>query len=433
MEYAEALDFLFNALPMYQRIGAAAYKKDLTNTIALCNYLNHPQQHFRSIHIAGTNGKGSTSHMLASILQEHGLKVGLYTSPHLKDFRERIKINGEDISKEFVTKFVEQHHAFFSSHELSFFEMTVGLAFQYFKDEKVDIAIIETGMGGRLDSTNIITPIMSVITNIGWDHMAFLGDTLPAIAGEKAGIIKSKIPVVISERQEEVQDVFMHKADYLDAPCVFADDLYELQHHEYIEENGQLYLKMKFLHWVTDEKISVITDLPGIYQLKNVTGVLAVVDELEEHELLTIDREKVLLGLKKVQTNTGLRGRWQILGKNPLIIADTAHNEPGIREILHHIETLKFEQLHLVIGFVNDKSIDKLLSMLPVTAKYYFTQASIPRAMAADELKEKAATYQLLGDSYPTVHEALEEARKLAGSNDLIFVGGSTFVVADIL
>lgn len=433
MNYSDAVEYLFNALPMFQRDGASAYKKDLSNTLKLCSHLGNPQKKFKSIHVAGTNGKGSTSHMLASILQEHGIKTGLYTSPHLKDFRERIRINGQKISEKFVVEFVKQHKVFFETFSPSFFEITVAMAFAYFAEEQVDMAVIETGMGGRLDSTNVILPELCVITNIGWDHTQFLGDTLPKIATEKAGIIKPKVPVVISERQEDVQEVFMKKADRENAPCIFADDVYELQEHSWFRENDKSYLRMKFLHWVTDEVIEISTDLPGIYQLKNVAGVLAAVDELEEHDILTISREAVLTALKKVQQNTGLQGRWQILGEKPLVIADTGHNKPGIAQVLEQLKLYDYQTLRFVIGFVNDKDIVGLLKMLPKKAVYYFTKASIPRALDEKKLAEIASAIGLQGETFRSPAEALTQARKDAASDDLILVGGSTFVVAEII
>ena len=433
MNYSEAVEYLYGALPMFQRDGASAYKKDLTNTLKLCTHLGNPHKKFKSIHVAGTNGKGSTSHMLTSVLQEHGLKTGLYTSPHLKDFRERIRINGQMISEAFVAEFVTRHKTFFESFEPSFFEITVAMAFAYFAEEQVDMAVIETGMGGRLDSTNVIQPELCIITNIGWDHMQFLGDTLPKIAAEKAGIIKPKVPVVISERQEEVQEVFMKKADREDAPCIFADDVYELQEHSWIRENDKSYLRMKFLHWVTDEAIEIDTDLLGIYQLKNVAGVLAAVDELEEHDILTVSRKAVLCGLKKVQQNTGLQGRWQILGEKPLVIADTGHNKPGIAQVLEQLKLYNYQTLRLVIGFVNDKDVTGILQMLPQDAEYYFTRASIPRALDEKVLAEQAAGFGLKGETFATPAEALIQAKKDAASEDLILVGGSTFVVAEII
>lgn len=433
MNYSEAVEYLYGALPMFQRDGASAYKKDLTNTLKLCTHLGNPHKKFKSIHVAGTNGKGSTSHMLASVLQEHGLKTGLYTSPHLKDFRERIRINDQMISEAFVAEFVTRHKTFFESFEPSFFEITVAMAFAYFAEEQVDMAVIETGMGGRLDSTNVIQPELCIITNIGWDHMQFLGDSLPKIAAEKAGIIKPKVPIVISERQEEVQEVFMKKADREDAPCIFADDVYELQEHSWIRENDRPYLRMKFLHWVTDEAIEIDTDLLGIYQLKNVAGVLAAVDELEEHDILTISREAVRSGLKKVQQNTGLQGRWQILGEKPLVIADTGHNKPGLAQVLEQLTLYDYQTLRFVIGFVNDKDVTGLLEMLPQEAVYYFTRAAIPRALDEKILAEQAAGFGLKGEPFPTPAEALAQARKDAASEDLILVGGSTFVVAEII
>ncbi len=433
MNYTEAVEYLYSALPMFQRDGASAYKKDLTNTLKLCAHLGNPHKKFKSIHIAGTNGKGSTSHMLASILQEHGLNTGLYTSPHLKDFRERIRINGKMVSEEFVAEFVTQNKDFFEIIKPSFFEITVAMAFAYFAEQQVDMAVIETGMGGRLDSTNVIEPELCIITNIGWDHLQFLGDSLPKIAAEKAGIIKHKVPVVISERQEEVQEVFMQKAHREDAPCLFADDVYEVQEYHWFKENNKPYLYIKYLHWVTDEIIEITTDLLGKYQIKNVAGVLTTVDELDEHNILTIDRKTVFNGLKNVQQNTGLQGRWQILSENPIIIADTGHNKPGLAQVLEQLQQYEYNTLRWVIGFVNDKDIDGILEMLPQQAIYYFTKASIPRAMDENLLAEKAAEFGLQGKTYATPLEALNQAKQEASPNDLILIGGSTFVVAEVI
>ncbi|MGE0561814.1 MAG: folylpolyglutamate synthase/dihydrofolate synthase family protein [Flavobacteriales bacterium] len=405
MTYQQTLDYLFSQLPMFQRIGASAYKVDLSNTIELCNLLNNPQHHFKSIHIAGTNGKGSTSHMLASILQEAGYKVALYTSPHLIDFRERIKVNGEMISKESVINFVKIYKADFEKINLSFFEWTVGLAFDYFSKQNVDIAVIETGLGGRLDSTNIIKPEISVITNIGIDHMQFLGDTLEKIAVEKAGIVKKNVPVIIGESQKEIEHVFNKKAKELDASIYFADQII----HQGLN-----------------------SDLQGSYQKKNIKTVLASVQELKKLGYI-ISEENIQVGLLNVVRNTGLMGRWQTLGENPKIICDTGHNEAGIKEVVNQIESLNHDKLHFVLGTVNDKEIDSILELLPKHAEYYFCQAKIPRALNVTELKNKAASYNLKGNSYDSVTRAYGMAKKAARKNDLIFVGGSTFVVAEVL
>lgn len=405
MTYQQTLDYLFSQLPMFQRIGASAYKVDLSNTIELCNLLGNPQHHFKSVHIAGTNGKGSTSHMLASILQEAGYKVGLYTSPHLIDFRERIKINGEMISEQEVVDFVTKYKKDFEKINLSFFEWTVGLAFDYFSNQKVDIAVVETGLGGRLDSTNVIIPEISIITNIGKDHMQFLGDTLEKIALEKAGIIKKNVPIIIGETQPEIKHVFVSKAKELGSAIYFADQI--------IQQGLE-------------------SDLKGSYQKKNIKTVLASVHELKKLEFAISD-EQIKSGLLHVMRNTGLMGRWQTLGLDPKIICDTGHNEAGIREVVSQLESLTYNKLHFVLGAVNDKEIDSVLELLPKNAMYYFCQAKIPRALDVNELKNKAKSYRLNGNAYSSVKNAYEEAKKTADKDDLIFIGGSTFVVAEVL
>lgn len=433
MTNQEALDYLFHALPMFQHVGAPAYKKDMGNITKLCNHLGNPQERFRSIHVAGTNGKGSTSHFLASIIQEHGLKTGLCTSPHLLRFNERIKVNGQEIDEAFVTRFVERHIAFFKTLDASFFEISVAMAFSYFAENGIDIAVVETGMGGRLDSTNILKPQLSIITQIGKDHTQFLGETLEEIAKEKAGIIKEKTPVIIFERQEAVQAVLMNKANYEDAPCLFADDVYEVKHHTFIQEENKSYLQAEFLHWVTDEKITVRSGLTGLYQLRNIAGVLTVVDELEEHEIIEIDRDAVLRGFKNVVENTGLQGRWQEVHTAPSIVLDVAHNAAGLEAVMEQISSMIFQRLHLVMGVANDKDIEEMLSLLPKEAVYYFTRASVPRALDERILWEQAKTAGLQGDAYTTPALALEAAYKAAEGEDLILVCGSAFLVADIL
>lgn len=405
MNYQQTLDYLFSQLPMFQRVGASAYKADLNNTIELCKLLHHPEKNFKSIHIAGTNGKGSTSHMLASILQEAGYKVGLYTSPHLKDFRERIKINGEMISEQEVVDFVIKHQSEFEQINLSFFEWTVGLAFDYFSKKQVDIAVIETGLGGRLDSTNVITPLVSVITNIGKDHTQFLGETLAKIASEKAGIIKENIPIIIGETQQETQQVFIDKAIEMSAKIFFADKI--------ITTNYE-------------------SDLKGIYQEKNKKTVLAAIQQLMNSGF-SITEENIKNGLLNVVKNTGLLGRWQILSENPLTICDTGHNEAGIKEVLKQISLTKHNHLHFVFGAVNDKEIDSILSMLPKNATYYFCQAKIPRALDVNVLYTKAKEFELKGNPYDSVENAIKQAKANASVNDLVFVGGSTFVVAEAI
>lgn len=430
MTYQETLDFLFNALPMFQRVGASAFKKDLSNTWALCEHLGNPQEKFKSIHIAGTNGKGSSSHAIAAVLQQAGYKTGLYTSPHLKSFTERIRINGVEIPQEEVILFVEENKAFLEVLKPSFFEMTVAMAFWYFAKKEVDIAIIEVGMGGRLDSTNVIKPELSLITNIGWDHMQYLGDTLPKIAGEKAGIIKEKIPVVISQTQKECHHVFLEKAAEMQAPIVFADEKWKVVRvpdkeiqpvsseacYE-IHSNGNTnYLKFGLL---------------GDYQVWNIPGILEVIFQLQQMGW-KISQQDVEIGLSKITELTGLKGRWQILDSSPLMIADTGHNEPGIRAILSQLAKYQYGKLWMVIGMVNDKDVSKILALLPKDATYIFCEAKIPRALPAKELAEKANKYGLFGKIVPNIPEAIEYARKNASHDDLIFIGGSTFVVAEI-
>ncbi len=405
MNYPETLDYLFGQLPMYQRIGNAAYKANLDNTYRLSEILNHPEKQFKSVHIAGTNGKGSTSHMLASVLQEAGYKVGLYTSPHLKDFRERIKINGAMISENEVIDFVKEYKNEFEKIQLSFFEWTVGLAFHYFANQKVDIAIIETGLGGRLDSTNIVTPEVAVITNISMDHTQFLGNTLAKIAAEKAGIIKPTIPVIIGETQSEIKHVFIEKANQLDAPIQFAEE-FPTKEYE--------------------------SDLKGVYQQQNKKTVLATIQVLQKLGW-NIAESHIINGLQNVVNNTGLMGRWQMLNKQPLTICDTGHNEAGIKLILAQINQQSFEKLHFVLGVVNDKDITNILQLLPKNATYYFCQAKIPRALDVNILAEKATAVGLSGTTFPSVAAAYKAAQKNATAQDLIFIGGSTFVVAEVV
>ncbi|NQX98222.1 MAG: bifunctional folylpolyglutamate synthase/dihydrofolate synthase [Flavobacteriales bacterium] len=405
MNYQQTLAYLFTQLPMYQRVGKAAYKVDLTNTHLLCKLLKNPENKFKSVHVAGTNGKGSTSHMLASVLQEAGYKVGLYTSPHLKDFRERVKINGEMIPESEVITFVSNYKTEFEKINLSFFEWTVGLAFDYFATQKVDIAIIETGLGGRLDSTNVVIPEVSVITNIGIDHTQFLGDTLEKIAIEKAGIIKFGVSVVIGETQAETSIIFQEKVTVVKTSIQFADKA--------VNEIFQ-------------------TDLKGVYQRKNVKTCITTINTLIEKGW-KISQENIERGLQHVVKNTGILGRWQILSKQPLIICDTGHNEEGVKEIMSQIKTMKFDKLHVVFGAVNDKSIDKVLDLFPKDAEYYFCEAKIPRALAVNELFELGKQKGLKGKQYTSVENALSTAKKNALANDLIFVGGSTFVVAEVI
>jgi dihydrofolate synthase / folylpolyglutamate synthase len=406
MNYQETVYWMFNQLPMYQNIGKSAYKEDLTNTLLLSNYLGNPERNLKCIHVAGTNGKGSTSHMLASILQESGYNVGLYTSPHLKDYRERIKINGEEISEDFVVDFISKHKKFFEESELSFFEMTVGLAFDYFEKSNVDIAIIEVGMGGRLDSTNIIMPLISVITNIGLDHTQFLGDTLELIAQEKAGIIKQNIPVIIGEYVDETKPVFIAKANENNSEIFFASNLVQ-----------EIYSSA----------------LLGDYQISNIKTVVQTIRVLLSQNEFKISEENIKNGLLNVLNNTGLQGRWQQLQENPLVICDTAHNKHGLEIVLQQIQKQKFEQLHFVFGVVNDKDLDRILSLFPKKAKYYFCKPNIPRGLDTGILQKKCLEFGLLGELYVSVAEAYENALSNSTLNDMIYVGGSTFVVAEIL
>ncbi|CAM3640301.1 folylpolyglutamate synthase/dihydrofolate synthase family protein [Mucilaginibacter galii] len=432
MNYQQTLDYLYTQLPMFTRIGASAFKKDLTNTIALCEVLDNPQHKFKSIHVGGTNGKGSTSHMLAAVLQTAGYKTGLYTSPHLKDFRERIRINGQMISEQEVVNFVANHQADFETIEPSFFEMTVAMAFDAFARHKVDIAIIEVGLGGRLDSTNIITPLLSIITNIGWDHMNLLGNTLTEIAGEKAGIIKPHVPVLIGEYQHGVAQVFLNKAEKENAALIFASQKWNIKADEL--NAAQL---LPITATLSDNAnpltpLHLQLDLTGTYQLKNVKTVLSAVEELRSQGFVISD-EHIAQALTEVQLLTGLAGRWQTLSTHPLTICDTGHNPDGIAEVLQNIAAVTYEHLHFVVGMVNDKDITKVLSMLPKDATYYFCKPDIPRGLEAEALQQQAAALNLHGQTYSSVKAALQAAQQHAGLNDLVFAGGSTFVVAEIV
>lgn len=424
MTYQETLDYLFNALPMFQRVGATAFKKDLSNTILLCDHLDNPQDQFKSIHVAGTNGKGSTSHALCSILMEAGYKVGLYTSPHLKSFTERIKINGTDIPEQDVVDFVDKNQGVLERIKPSFFEMTVAMAFWYFAKEKVDIAVIEVGMGGRLDSTNVISPEVCVITNIGYDHMQFLGDTLEKIAGEKAGIIKTGTPVVISQRQPDTSPVFERMASSKSAPLYFAEDYYRIKK---INSQDNICFEIND----SEKSFLIEMDLKGNYQQKNLAGILQTIDILQKLGY-RIAQNHVKYGLAQIVKNTGLKGRWQVLEKNPWIICDTGHNEDGIKFIIDQINEYTFDRLYMVIGMVNDKEVNKVLELFPKDAQYIFCQAQIPRAMDADMLATKAEAQRLNGIVIKDVNEAIGWAKKNASKDDLIFIGGSTFVVAEI-
>ncbi|MEP7168099.1 MAG: folylpolyglutamate synthase/dihydrofolate synthase family protein [Bacteroidota bacterium] len=433
MNYKQTLDYFYFQLPMFHRVGAAAYKADLNNTIAICNLLDNPQNSFKSIHIAGTNGKGSVSHMLAAILQESGYKTGLYTSPHLKDFRERIRINGKMISKKYVCDFTEQYKKDFDKIKPSFFEMTVGLAFDYFREQKVDVAVIETGLGGRLDSTNIITPILSIITNIGWDHANLLGNTLKKIATEKAGIIKRNITVIIGETQAETKNVFIAKARAEGGPVLFADNDFKaklVNDRTLTDGTIEVNVFMKsYFNFRFFQKVQL--DLTGHYQLKNICTVFDSIAFLESYFPMKLS--KIFSALRKVKQLTGLRGRWEIISKNPLTICDTGHNADGIKEVLKQLKKIKYKQLHFVLGMVKDKDISGILKLLPRKAVYYFCKAKIPRGMNVEELLQLATISGLTGKAFSSVRKALWAAQKAAAKNDLIFVGGSTFTVAEVL
>ena len=426
MNYQETIDFMFNSLPMFQRQGKAAYKANLDNSIAFDKHLKHPHNAFKSIHIAGTNGKGSTSHMLASILQEAGYKVGLYTSPHLKDYRERIRINGTMISEQFVVDFIENNKDFISDTKPSFFEMTVFLAFEYFKESKIDIAVIETGMGGRLDSTNLLKPELSIITNISLDHTQFLGDTIAKIAVEKAGIIKKDTNVIIGESNIEYNSIFIDKANQTNSKCFFADQIYNIPYALNNLNQNQSFDVLKEKHKIFE---NIELDLQGHYQRKNLCTVLTSIDNLN----FDISKTNIYNGLKNIVSNTNLMGRWQNIGQNPQIICDTGHNEAGIKLILEQLKQTAYKDLHIVWGMVNDKSIDRIMAMLPKEAIYYFTKANIPRALDELELLEIAKKYKLNGKSYSSVKLALKQAKLIANQDDLIFIGGSTFVVAEVV
>ena len=403
--YQNTLDWMFAQLPMYHKVGAAAYKKDLNNTWLLSEHLSHPERKIKTIHIGGTNGKGSTSSMISSILQEAGYKVGLYTSPHLIDFRERIKINNEMIPEKTVIEFIEKNKAFLQEKQLSFFEMTVGLAFDYFAKEQVDVAVIEVGLGGRLDSTNIISPLVSVITNIGWDHMAMLGNSLEEIAFEKAGIIKKETPVIIGEYTATTKNVFLEKAKEMQAPLYFASDM--------------------------DNYKSVESDLKGNYQQYNKRTVQVVIDQLRS--FFSISRENEIEGFRNVVKNTGLQGRWQQLSDQPLIIADTAHNKDGLKQTMKQVREQKYDKLYFVFGVVNDKDVESILPLLPLGAKYFIAKPNIPRGMETDILAEKMSTFGFDFEICNSIPVAYEKAKAKAQANDMIYIGGSTFVVAEIL
>jgi dihydrofolate synthase/folylpolyglutamate synthase len=427
MDYPQTIEFLFTRLPLFSRIGAAAYKADLSNIHSLAGLLGNPEKKFKSIHIAGTNGKGSTSHMLAAILQKAGYKTGLYTSPHLHDFRERIRINGRMIPEKQVTQFTERIQPVIDQIEPSFFEITVAMAFEWFATESVDIAVVETGLGGRLDSTNIIIPEVSVITNISYDHMDLLGDSIQKIAFEKAGIIKAGVPVVIGEEQIESKEVFLTTAAQNGSPIHFASK--NRFPGEWKIEGRFLYVQLTESH--NNNKKNYLLDLTGLYQLKNITTVAEVVSILNQKGYMITDLA-MQQGLKQVKSLTGLHGRWDILHENPLVITDVAHNEEGMMAITSQIENTSHEELHIIIGMVKDKAIENILRHLPATASYYFTRAQIPRALPETELMTRAVGLGLKGKSFPDVKQALEAAVLKAGPKDLILICGSVFLVGEV-
>ncbi len=435
MSYQDTIDYLYSRLPLFSRIGPAAIKADLQNTIAICDFLGNPENKFKTIHVAGTNGKGSTSHMLASIFQEAGYKTGLYTSPHLYDFRERIKVNGIMCSETFVTTFTNKMKPFIEKVAPSFFEITVGMAFEYFADENVDIAIIETGLGGRLDSTNVINPILSIITNIGMDHMALLGDTLAEIANEKAGIIKQATPVVISEVIPETKNIFEQKASSSNSPIYYAEDFIQFKSFQYNWQTSLFEFNQPLIHLLDaplfPKIFTVECDLPGKYQYKNLKGVLVAIQILATMGW-QLSASKILKGLLHVGKNTGLMGRWECIQTNPRIILDVAHNEHGIKALLEQLDSLHYAQLHIITGMVKDKDVNAVLNLLPKKAKYYFTQSHIPRALPVSELANKANAFDLIGNQFENVNIALQAANKIAVTSDLILVIGSVFLVAEV-
>jgi dihydrofolate synthase / folylpolyglutamate synthase len=427
MNYQETIDYLFSRLPMFSRIGAAAFKKDLINIRKLSDFLGDPHEKFKSIHIAGTNGKGSVSHMLAAILQTAGYKTGLYTSPHLKDFRERIKINGEMISEEFIVDFTERIKAISEQIEPSFFEITVAMAFDYFAEEKVDIAVVETGLGGRFDSTNIITPELSVITNIGWDHMNILGDGLKEIAFEKAGIIKQNTPVVIGEVLPETEEVFAEVANERTAPISIASNKRQAVNWHWKKQ--ELIVEVTQPHR-TDHQLYHL-DLPGIYQTKNLITVLETCSHLQRNGW-NIDEQNIRTGLKQAKKITGLHGRWEVIHQQPLIVLDVAHNEDGIKMLMEQVEVTDHDHLHVVLGVVKDKELEKILPLFPVLADYYFTQADIPRALDASILQKKARDFGLKGETYLHVNDAIKDVLSKATKQDMVLICGSVFLVGEV-
>lgn len=427
LTYQQTIDYLFSKLPMFSRIGVAAYKADLNNITALSEALGEPHKQFKSIHIAGTNGKGSVSHMLAAIMQTAGFKTGLYTSPHLKDFRERIKVNGEMVEEDFVVEFTRRIQPLIEKLEPSFFEITVAMAFTWFAEQQVDIAIIETGVGGRLDSTNIITPVLSVITNISYDHQNILGDKLEKIAFEKAGIIKQNVPVVIGEAFPEIKLVFEEKAASIAAPIFFATDKHWVA--DWKQQTTELHVTIADTH--TDERKQYTLDLAGLYQTKNLLTVLQAVDVLNSMNYKVEDSD-VKQALQQVRKLTGLHGRWEVIHQHPFVVLDVAHNEDGLRQVAEQLEHYDFKKLHIIVGMVNDKSIDRALAQLPKYATYYFTKAQIPRALPEHELAEQAKAFNLSGATFSNVTQALQHAVDVADKDEMVLVCGSVFVVGEV-
>ncbi|MGL4992720.1 MAG: bifunctional folylpolyglutamate synthase/dihydrofolate synthase [Bacteroidales bacterium] len=422
--YKETIDYLFSRLPIFQRVGGAAYKEGLDNSIALDRHLNNPHLKYATIHVGGTNGKGSTSHLIAATLQAAGYKVGLYTSPHLVDFRERIRVNGNPISEEAVVKFVNDNQEFTESISPSFFELTMAMAFDYFAKQEVEVAVIEVGLGGRLDSTNIISPLLSIITNISFDHIQFLGNTLEKIASEKAGIIKCDTPVIIGEAEEPLRSIFKDKAEQLRAPIYFAEDQNMIK--DISRDNPN------YIEYTTFDDNTLRGELTGDCQIKNATTVLTALRELKAIGF-NIEKHHIAEAFKNVTKLTGLRGRWERISNNPLAICDTGHNEAGIQQIVQQIKAQKYDKLRIVLGMANDKDVTKVLTLLPRDAQYYFTRASVPRALDQEELRQSANKIGLIGESYPCVESAYKAALKDSSTEDFIYIGGSTFIVADLL
>ncbi len=435
MSYQDTIDYLYSRLPMFSRIGAAAIKNNLDNTLSICEFLGNPEKKFKTIHIAGTNGKGSTSHMLASIFQEAGYKTGLYTSPHLYDFRERIKVNGQMCSQDFVIEFTNRLKKKIDEIDPSFFELTVGMAIEYFAQQKCDIAIIETGLGGRLDSTNVISPELSIITNIGWDHMALLGSTLAEIAGEKAGIIKTDTPIIIGEALEETKPIFNNKAKEQNASLYFAEEYLDNISFQNNWQTAQFEFVQKKIHLldapIFTKTFTIESDLPGKYQAKNLKSVLVATQLLSDMGW-KLKSAQIKKGILQTKANTGLMGRWETLSQNPRVVLDVAHNEHGIKAMLDQLSSMSYEALHIITGMVKDKDVDAVLTLLPTKAQYYFTQSHIPRALAASELQLKAAKFRLEGNLFENVNDAIEVAKKNANNKDLILVIGSVFLVAEV-